>query len=170
MKSTARALPWAIGWLLSACVQSNPPEPPPELDFAFFRCEVQPVLVKQCATPACHGNGKRFFRLYARNRLRFETSPLDVNQPLHEVEVRANYDASRAMLDSLDSPRQSMMLRKPLESSVGGYYHGATRVFRGGGPNVFASPDDPGFQKLLLWSQGTAGDPNCTDPGSGEAP
>jgi hypothetical protein len=157
-------------WLWSGCVQNNPVESPPELDFAFFRCEVQPVLVKQCATPACHGNGKRFFRLYARNRLRLGGGPLEVNQPLREDEVRANYDATIALVDSLDSPRQSMMLRKPLESSAGGYYHGATRVFRGGGPNVFASPEDPGFQKIVKWTEGTVDDPNCIDPGSEPAP
>ena len=157
-------------WLWSGCVQNNPVESPPELDFAFFRCEVQPVLVKQCAAPACHGTGKRFFRVYARNRLRLDTGPLEVNQPLRDEEVRANYDAARALVDSLDSPGQSVMVKKPLEASFGGYYHGATRMFRGGGPNVFSSPDDPGYQTLLKWAEGAVGDPSCSDPGSGAAP
>jgi hypothetical protein len=165
-----RSLVCLIVWLSLGCVQSNPPEPPPGLDFAFFRCELQPVLVKQCATPACHGNGKRFFRLYARNRLRLGVSALDVNRPLREEEVRANYDASRALVDSLDRPEDSMMLRKPLESSQGGYYHGATRIFRSSGANVFASPEDPGYQKLLSWAEGTRADPSCLDPGRDEAP
>jgi hypothetical protein len=160
----------AIAWFAPGCVQPNPPEPPPELDFAFFRCDLQPVLVKQCAAPACHGNGKRFFRLYARNRLRLGVDPLDVNRPLHEEEVRANFDAARALVQGLDSPEDSMMVRKPLESSQGGYYHGATKIFRWGGPNVFSSRDDPGYQKLLSWAEGTREDPSCTDPGKDEAP
>jgi hypothetical protein len=157
-------------WISRGCVQPNPPEPAPDLDFAFFRCEVQPVLVKQCAAPACHGNGKRFFRLYARNRLRLGGGPLDVNRPLREEEVQANYDAARALVDGLEAPEDSMMVRKPLESSQGGYYHGATRIFRWGGANVFSSREDPGYQKLLAWAEGTSGDPSCLDPGRDEAP
>ena len=110
---------------------------------------------------------ERFFRIYARNRLRLGVGPLELNRPLREEEVRANYDATRALVDSLDTPEESMMIRKPLESSQGGYYHGATRIFRGAGANVFASREDPGFQKLLSWSEGAYGDPNCEDPGSG---
>lgn len=151
------------------CTQENGPLDLPALDTSLFRCEVQPVLAKQCATPACHGSNERYYRLYARNRLRYGIDELDRADPLSEFEVQANYDATRAMLLGLGRPEESMLLKKPLDERAGGYYHGATVVFgRNSGYNVFSSPTEPEFERLERWARGAEGDPNCVDPGAAE--
>jgi hypothetical protein len=149
-----------------ACTQANVETDPPELDFAAFRCRVQPVLVKQCAAPACHGNGDRYFRLYARNRLRFGVGDLERASPLTEAEVRANYDAARALVTGLGAAEDSMLVKKPLEEEAGGYYHGATQTFRTQGYNVFVDQADPEYEIIRDWALGDVADPNCTDPGA----
>jgi hypothetical protein len=151
----------------SACSIDNPVEDPPALDFAMFRCDVQPVLVKQCSAPACHGTPLRYYRLFARNRLRYGIDPLDRADPLSEFEVMANYDATRALVSGLDTPNDSMLVRKPLEPEAGGYYHGATETFlRRPGYNVFTSVSDEEYQVIARWAAGAVADPNCVDPGA----
>jgi hypothetical protein len=153
--------------LLPACSLDNPVEDPPALDLAMFRCEVQPVLVKQCSAPACHGTPLRYYRLFARNRLRYGIDPLDRADPLSDFEVMANYDATRALVGGLDTPGDSMLVRKPLESRAGGYYHGATETFlKTPGYNVFSSASDAEYQAIASWAAGATADPSCVDPGA----
>jgi hypothetical protein len=161
----ARGRPGLLALLACACVSENPELELPALDRDLFRCEVAPVLAKQCAAPACHGNGQRYYRLFARNRLRYGVDELDRADPLTSFEVDANYDATRALVLGLGRAEDSMLLRKPLEASVGGYYHGATRTFRAQGHNVFASLTDPEFATLARWVRGEVGVPACVDPG-----
>jgi hypothetical protein len=159
----------AIGWLslfCSGCTSENPALELPALDRDLFRCEVAPVLAKQCSAPACHGSGDRYYRLYARNRLRYGVDELDRADPLTPFELVANYDATRALVVGLGRPEDAMLLRKPLEPAAGGYYHGATRVFRAQGHNVFSSLADPEYATLERWARGAAGDPTCVDPGA----
>jgi len=154
---------------IGACGVDNPLQAPRALDEAFFRCEVQPVLVRQCAMPACHGNGVRYFRVYARNRLRYGATPTLRDAPLTSYEWRANYDAARALVQSFDDPRQSLLVLKPLEPSAGGYFHNVAKVFRGA-PDVFGSRTDAEFQVLEAWAAGARADPACPDPGEAPAP
>jgi len=134
-------------------------------DQAYFRCQVQPVLAKSCATFACHGDARRYFRVFARNRLRSAGTEADRNAPLRPEELQSNYDAARAFIDTGD-PDHSFLLMKPLDASAGGWYHRGSFIFGQG--NVFASAGDPDFQTLSAWVHGAQEDPSCIEPGSNQ--
>ncbi len=134
------------------------------LDEPFFACRVQPVLTKSCATFACHGDARRFFTVFARNRLRFGGDETERNAFLREEERAFNFESARTMVDP-DRPEESLLLRKPLEVAAGGYYHvGAVEPFGGG--DVFVNTDDPEYRVLVDWVMGATGDPSCVEPGS----
>lgn len=135
------------------------------LDEPYFRCKVQPILSKSCSMFACHGTSDRYFRLYARNRLRYGiASEAKRNSFLNAQERQLNYDAARAFID-LNVVDNSLLLKKPLEADAGGYYHGATLL---GTSNVFPKIDDSDYKILVKWASGEK-IPTCkTEPGSGE--
>jgi hypothetical protein len=150
--------------LPSSCVSGLEEERPlASLDEAFFRCKVQPVLTKNCATFACHGNGTRFFRLFGRNRLRLGGTEAERNAFLRDAERATNFTSTRAFVD-VDRPEESLLLMKPLAEAAGGYYHGAADDFAK--RDVFISKDDPEYQVLVSWVQGAKEDPACIEPGS----
>ena len=134
----------------------------PELDPAFHRCEVQPVFDHSCSTLACHGDAKRPFHVFTRNRLRLTGDMTDLNQLLTEAEIVANYDNARGF--AADRPEESWLLLKPLEQGAGGYFHVGKERFEG--PDVWTSRDDPGYQRVLAWLRGDKADPECIAPGS----
>lgn len=139
----------------------------PALDLAFFRCEVQPILVGSCGSLLCHGNQERFFRVFGRNRFR----PLfganenrKRNTPLTDEEVQFNYDSAAAYVDAAD-PDASYLLTKPLDQKSGGYYHGGATEFGQG--DVFSDREDPSYATLRAWIGGAvADDPGCKEPGA----
>lgn len=133
------------------------------LDAPYFRCRVQPLLTKSCAAFACHGDGRRFLRLYARNRLRLGGDETTRNARTSDAEYAANFDGARALVDTND-PLGSFLLLKPLESAAGGLYHRGALIFGGG--NVFTTRDDPDFQTLAAWVGGATEEPTCVEPGS----
>ncbi len=149
---------------LAACSGSlDQPRTPVTLDRPYFTCKVQPVLTKYCAQLACHGDAGRFFRLYARNRLRDGGDEREREIALRTTERDHNFAAASALVDP-DHPEDSLLLRKPLEQRAGGAFHvGATLFARG---NVFATRDDPDFQILEHWTTGATEDPACMEPGS----
>ena len=137
---------------------------PATLDEPYFRCRVQPVLTKYCSTFACHGDGARFFTVFARNRLRLAGDESERNAFLRPEERAFNYRAAIGMVD-VEDPGESLLLRKPLEEAAGGWYHvGADEPFGGG--DVFASADDPEYRALVEWVEGATEDPACVEPGS----
>jgi len=158
-----RALVFAVASLLLACTQADPPAPVPQVDEAFFRCSVQPVVTKWCSSFACHGDARRYFHVFARNRLRAGGTEAERNAPLTDAERAANFAAARAMLDPNGG---GMLLMKPLEQDAGGYFHRGATLFGGG--NVFRSADDPEYQTLVEWASGAKEDPACVEPGSNE--
>jgi hypothetical protein len=141
--------------------------PLPELDEAYFRCHVQPILSKNCATFACHGTPERYYRLYARNRLRYGIAgEHERNSLLRPEERKHNYDATRAFVD-VDEAEGSLILRKPLESDAGGLYHGATKI---GMSNVWPDMTVTEYKTVYKWIKGEKElDPkcgcNCNEPG-----
>ncbi len=159
--------------LALGCTQSglDAPAPVPALDEPYFRCHVQPVVTQYCSAFACHGDARRYFHVYARNRLRLVPAGLDRvaeeqlrNSQLTGDERLSNFEAARAMVDAA-SPDTSWLLLKPLESSAGGYYHRGALIFNEG--NVFATKADPGFVVLSSWVNGAVEpDRNCIEPGS----
>lgn len=132
------------------------------LDEAYFRCRVQPVLTKSCGAFACHGDGRRYFRLFGRNRLRSAGSEEERNAFMRAEERSFNFDSARAMVDA-EHPDKSLLLLKPLDSKSGGYYHGALDF---GTSNVFINKDDPDYKTLEAWVGGAKEDPACVEPGS----
>lgn len=137
--------------------------PPPALDEPFFHCRVQPVLTKNCSAFLCHGDPQRYFRVYARNRLRLGGTEETRNGFLREEERAFNFASARAFV-TLGQPNESLLLRKVLDPAAGGDYHGGAEEYGQG--NVFESQDDSEFKTLVLWVQGQTEDPTCSEPGS----
>lgn len=140
------------------------------LDQPFFNCQVQPILTKSCAMFACHGadgtsgTTSRFFRVYARDRLRYSgITEAQRNSALTAQERSANFVAARALVDLADATT-SLLLLKPLEQQAGGYYHRGAEIYGQG--NVFADRRDADFQILSKWALGAKDDPLCIEPGS----
>lgn len=134
-----------------------------ELDEPFFRCRVQPILTKQCSAFACHGDGRRYFHFFARNRLRLGGTEEERNAFLREDERAFNFDATRAYVVP-GAPDESLLLLKPLDEAGGGYYHGGATLFGEG--DVFASVDDRDYAVIREWIEGATEDPACVEPGS----
>lgn len=163
-------LPLLFGLLCACQPDFNVPTSEPALDQPYFNCQVQPILTKSCAMFACHGadgtNGtnSRFFRVYARNRLRTPDIPeAQRSSALTTAERAANFAAARALVD-LNSVDDSVLLLKPLEQAAGGSFHRGAEIFGMG--NVFADQSDADFQTLRKWAQGQKDDPQCIEPGS----
>jgi hypothetical protein len=157
----------ALGLFVSSCLADpNAARTDADLDEAYFRCNVQPVLTRSCSMFACHGNARRFFVVFARNRLRDGiASEAQRASFLTDEERERNFIAARAMVVP-GHPEQSSLLMKPLDPSAGGWYHvGGDVPFHGGDP--FSSVDDPDYQTLQMWVMGArADDPDCIEPGS----
>lgn len=134
-----------------------------KLDEAYFRCRVQPILTKSCGALACHGDIKRYFHFFSRNRMRLSGGEEQRNAQLSAQERAFNYNATRAIVNA-DKPNESYLLLKPLESAAGGYYHGGETLFKKG--NVYLNREDPDFKTLEKWVNGEKEDPACIEPGS----
>jgi len=154
----------ALAGFLASC-QSDLTEPRalPELDRAFFDCRVQPVLTKYCSALACHGDERRFFTVFARNRLRLDADEAERNAFMQGGERAFNYESTRAFVTA-GSPDDSLLTQKPLEQSAGGFFHRGATLFGGG--DVFATRDDPDYRVLVDWIEGATEDPTCEEPGS----
>lgn len=132
------------------------------LDEPYFRCRVQPVLTKSCSAFACHGDARRYFHLFGRNRLRSAGTEEERNAFMRAEERAFNFDAARAMANA-ENPDKSLLLLKPLGAVSGGYFHGALDF---GTSNVFINKDDPDYKTLAAWVGGAKEDPACIEPGS----
>lgn len=154
-KTTARRLA-ALGVVaassaaLAAC-KGDAPAPLSGLDEAFYGCKVEPIVVKRCGMLACHGRAERFYRVFSRNRFRFDQEPMNRDAIITVEERRFNYEAALAMVD-LGDPDRSFLLKKPLDRKGGGYYHGGELMFHLG--DVFLSTDDPEYKILSDWVHG----------------
>jgi hypothetical protein len=149
-----------------ACASDlHEPMPLAPLDEPYFRCRVQPVLARSCSQLACHGDERRFFRVFARNRLRSDGAESERDAPMRDEERRANFDAARAMLDPGDVER-SLLITKPLDGRAGGAFHRGAEIFGGG--NVFLSRDEADFMTLRAWTRGEREDPSCVEPSSSQ--
>ncbi|MCA9625618.1 MAG: hypothetical protein KDE53_19750 [Caldilineaceae bacterium] len=133
------------------------------LDEAYFRCKVQPVVTKSCSMFVCHGDARRYYKVFGRNRLRYGLSEDERNATMTDVERRFDFDATRAQVD-LEDPESSFLLLKPLDEAAGGYFHGGATEFGQG--DVFLSREEQDFQTILAWVKGATEDPTCIEPGS----
>lgn len=55
--------------------------PAAKLDEAVFRCNVQPILARQCSYNACHGNPGSALRVYSPGKLR-ATTPANIDEAI----------------------------------------------------------------------------------------
>lgn len=132
----------------------------PAVDEAFFRCNVQPIVTKSCSMFLCHGDTKRYYTVFARNRLRFGVD--ERNAEMIEPEWRYAYDATRAHIDR-EEPDESLLLKKPLDESAGGYFHGGATEFGQG--DVYLSEDEQDYQTLSAWVNGATASADCASSG-----
>ncbi len=139
---------FVAAWLLAGCVQSDLEMGASlaPLDAAYFRCEVEPVLIKRCAFGACHGSELRPFRVYAPRRLR--SAGAGAGQ-LTDAEHQANFDMARGFAN--DAQGAPLLQLKPLATGAGGYFHRGALVFGGG--DSFTSIDDPGYKAIVRWAR-----------------
>lgn len=142
------------------CAVDNPLEPLPQPSFAYFACAVQPVLDRDCSNSACHGNVARGMQVLSPSRMRIASEyalarlaiseddvESGIHPPLTGVEVAFNYEQSRGWATARSPNRPAPILDMPLAVSAGGIYH----TTHG---DVFASPDDAGFQVIAAWLRG----------------
>ena len=135
---------------------------PLTLDEPFYRCKVQPILVKSCGGLLCHGDPTRFYRVFGRNRLRYGLPEKDRGIPLNAEETEFNYQSAMAFVDA-EEPENSLLLMKPLDQASGGYYHGGATEFGQG--DVYLLKTEPEFEVLLEWINGAKEDESCVEPG-----
>jgi hypothetical protein len=153
----------------SGCVDSERFAEPPGVDRARFEAEVYPILLRDCGFPACHGDSDRFFRVHGPGRTRLDPETLPYDAPT-AAEIDATFDRTRSMLAAVPDPRESLLLRKPLEASAGGGAHMGLDAL---GRNVYASREDPSWQAIAAWAgaevtRADAGAPDATlDAGGG---
>jgi hypothetical protein len=120
-------------------------------DLNRFAEQAYPVLLRDCGFPACHGASDRFFRVYGPGRSRYMAAMnADPGDPATMDEISQSYDRARSMIDARN-PVRSLLLRKPLASAAGGAGHKGEDLL---GRNVYANPNDPGYQALRSWVLG----------------
>jgi len=137
--------------------------PPSNLDAAYFHCRVQPILTKSCSAFLCHGDPERYFRVYARNRLRLGGTEATRNRKLDGAERDFNLASALGFVNATE-PASSLFMMKPLDENGGGYYHGGADEFGQG--DVFPTRNDTDFKILAAWIGGAKEDPTCVEPGS----
>lgn len=146
---------------LSGCAfeapRADPPRPDPALEAEFealFEAEVYPILVRDCGFPECHGDPRRFFRVYGPRRTRQLPTTID-DDPATAEEIASSFDRARSMLASAESAEDSLLLRKPLEVDQGGAPHMGIDQH---GRDIFASTEHEDYRTLLAWASLAFGD------------
>ena len=142
--------------VLASCAQQDLDirQPLPDLDPHFFRCEVQPVLVANCAFMVCHGNDERPLKIYAAKRFRLGISWDEYKTPLTEDELAANFQMVRGFVQP-----SNLLAEKPLDTRSGGLFHRGKDLY--GSDDVFTDTNNIGYQKLVEFARGEKADSNC---------
>lgn len=158
VKRNARTV--AAVWLciLGACASGEEFSGPlPSPDGARFVTDVYPLLLRDCGFVGCHGMPERFFHVVGPGRARLDpaTKPDD---PVTYAEVLQTYQRAQSMLASSKHVEDSLLLRKPLESSAGGQSHKGVDDL---GRNVFPTATDLRFLTLRAWASSTGSPPTA---------
>lgn len=150
MRLSIAAVTVLLASAAGGCSAPVEPADAPQADRCAFERDVYPVLARDCGFPACHGDTDRFFRVFApgRARLSSDTGPF---APPTDAEIDATFERARSMLAGASSPRESLLLRKPLASEAGGASHEGTDAFA---RDVYRSEDAAGWQALATWARG----------------
>lgn len=138
--------------MLGACADTDVEVLLPSPDPVSFEISVYPVLLRDCGFPACHGDTRRFFRVFGPGRTRYRPrEETGVFAPTTAEELTASYDRARSMLATEGNILNSALLQKPL--NVG---HGGDDEW---GQNVYWREDDPNYQAILRWALSMRGVP-----------
>ncbi len=138
-------------FFISACstVANEPaPEPSAALSEPVFRCNVEPILARQCSYNACHGNAGSALRVYTPGKLRAAV-PADIDAaiaPLTEAEHHANFESAAGFNFGVDAVDDNLLLRKPLPANDGGFSHLGGAIFNG--------KTDAEYMTILTWLDG----------------
>ena len=154
---------FALSLLVISCAAPNLVQSDPEalaaLDEAAFRCNVQPILQRDCSYLGCHGREGMPLRLYGIGALRLDTKNTTASraQALSDAELHANFLSAQGQ-SFHTPPERNQLVLKSLPSAAGGYAHV--------GGAIWSGMDDPRVQTLLQWLGGQGAD--C--PPQGGAP
>jgi len=127
-----------ISLVVAACsdVQNAPAQVPASaLSETVFRCNVEPILAKQCSYNACHGIAGAALRVYSPGKLR-AMQPANIDEmiaPLTDAEQHANFESAAGFNFGLTSVDDNFLLRKPLPPAAGGYEHKGGAIWTGTG-------------------------------------
>ena len=149
-----------VSLTLAACADPDVQVQLPSPDVLSFEIEVYPILMRDCGFPACHGDTRRFFRVFGPGRTRYrprEVTPL-MSPPTAE-ELTASYERTRSMLVNDGPVEESMLLQKPLRAG-----HSGDDEW---GQNVYWTEADPAYQVLLRWAKSTRGGATVSQPPAG---
>jgi hypothetical protein len=121
----------------------------PAPDYADFREQIYPLLLRDCGMTRCHGDVDRFFVIWGPGRTRLDAdgeTPLEPFDPPSDNEIWMSYQRTRSSLSHAGAVDQAPLLRKPLD----GHDHGGED---GWGFNLWRH-DDPRWQLLARWAVG----------------
>jgi hypothetical protein len=143
----------ASALLFAACseVQNGPADvPASSLSETVFRCNVEPILARQCSYNACHGIAGAAFRVYTPGKLRATMAMTidDLIAPLTDAEHHANFLSASGFNFGLASVDDNFLLRKPLPAASGGYEHKGGAIWSGG-------TSDAQYVAIRAWLTGT---------------
>jgi hypothetical protein len=139
-------------FMLAACTDvenASAPDPAKKLDEAVFRCNVEPVLVRQCSYNGCHGQAQAALRVYSPGKLR-ATPPAKLDDAivaLTDAEHHANFLDAAGFAYGDVAPEDNFLVRKPLPGSDGGFAHFGGAIFTG--------THDPNYLAIRDWLAGT---------------
>jgi hypothetical protein len=149
MKQAARLSFGLLVWACCACADTGGEGTVARREFQQFQREAYPVLLRDCAFPACHGAPERFFRVWGPGRVRLPgkmTTPEAFDLPTGD-ELSTTYSLALSMIDQ-EHPKQSLLLRKPLAVSAGGAGHLGVDAYD---RDVYRTAQDSGFLTLARW-------------------
>jgi hypothetical protein len=169
----------ALVLLLCGCPTPDPTkginpnnQPDALLDYNYFVCNVEPVLVRHCSYLACHGNPLHAFRVYSPGKLRLtdDGTRNGRDSGLSSNEVELNFQSASGLVLSatpeeraLPDFQKVLLLGKPLARRSGGAEHHGVGIFPYYPARNIA--DDTEFAALVQWVQGsvqtTPLDANC---------
>jgi hypothetical protein len=138
----------ALAVLAIGCAVDSPVLEIANPDLTLFQQSAYPILLRDCGFPACHGDTHRFFRVFGPGRTRLVPT-MASDEPVTADEVRESFARSVSMLAGERDLLDSLLLRKPLDTDVGGAAHEGTDAW---GRNVYYSVSDPAYEALVDWA------------------
>ncbi len=156
------------------CKPATGPVALPALDMEMFKCDIQPILQRDCSMMGCHGTETgRPFRNYARGRMRNDETVNRVPScipatgqvnlamaasgtimcegwlPHTQAEWKKNFDSARSFMLGVTDPADSLMLRMP---TAGGLPHIDIKLF---------TSSNPKYTKIKNWLGGAQRGSTC---------